>query len=553
MAFNLRDYQQKGKDQISHQFALGHNRVMLWAQTGAGKGLWMADFVRESTEKGLRVLSVMRRREIIFQTINNYKKYFQIQSNPIMGNLKNNNQHLSTVASIDTLRNRIKNPKYNYLKDVDVVIIDECHDLTSSTYKRLIWFLEGYDLEEFDEKLFEKEKDNFKKIYIGLTATPFRVGKRTHTFWQVVVKPIEAHELRDRGFLTHVKVYAPKKIDVTGVRVTGDDYNQKELFERVSKLQVVGDVIETYKQYGQGKAAIMFCVNQAHSKIMAQAFNEAGIPAVHCDADHSKEQRDAAVAGLKSGKYKILSNCNIFSTGFDAPFVEVLIGGRPSDSENLTLQQWGRVLRPYKVCGNCGTEYGGDDSCYRCGSSITDYVKSHAIILDHANNTNRWGLPYDVRQPELEPIDRVRKGGGGGTGVKTCPVCFAVVPNTDRLCVCGHDFVESSQQKGFEEVQNVAGELHEVNEQFLKEQLFQKIKQRYNAYKRLEMLRHWGPNSKFYKLHEEFGDDLFKFSSEFGIPVKVKNQLRKNELYDGLNGLYDAINNSSTHNDKVIT
>jgi superfamily II DNA or RNA helicase len=552
-AFKLRDYQQYGKDLISNEFRKGNNRVMLWAQTGAGKGLWMANFVQESTSKGLRVLSVMRRREIIFQTGKNYKKYYGIESNLIMGSIRNNNQHLSTVASIDTLRNRIKNPKYGHLKDVDVVIIDECHDLTSSTYKRLIWFLEGYDLDEYNDKDFEANKQYFRKIYIGLTATPFRVGRQTHTFWQSVVKPIEAHELRDRGFLTHVKVFAPKKIDVTGIRMTGSDYNQKELFERVSKLQVIGDVVETYKQLGQNKPAIMFCVNQAHSKIMAQAFNEAGIPAVHCDADHSQAERDAAVAGLKSGKYKILCNCNIFSTGFDAPFVEVLIGGRPSDSENLTLQQWGRVLRPFKVCANCHTEYGGDNSCYQCGSSQTSYVKEYAIILDHANNTDRWGLPYDIRQPELEPIDRTRKGSSGGSGVKTCPKCFAVVPNIDRYCGCGHDFVEASEQNQAEQVVNVAGELHEVDANFLKEQLFQKIKQRYNTYKRLEMLRHWGPNSKFYKLYEEFGDDLWQFSSSFGIPVKVKNQMKKNELYDGLDGLHDAINNSSGKNDKVIT
>jgi len=550
--FQLRDYQQKCKDLMSVEFSKGNNKLMAWLNTGAGKGLLMANFVKEGTDKGMKVLSIMRRREIIFQTDKNYKKYYNIDSSLIMGNIKHDVNKNSFICSADTLPRRITNSKYDFLKDFDLIIIDECHDMTSLGYKKIIWFLEGYNLDDFSEVDFEKFKDNFKKVYIGLTATPFRVGKKTHTFFDKVIKPIEAHELRDRGFLTPVKVYAPKKIDTTGLRITGSDYNQKELFERVSKLQVIGDVVETYKQLGQNKAAICFCVNQAHSKIMAEAFRNAGIPAVHCDADHSKEERDNAIKGLKDGTYKILTNCNIFSTGFDAPFIEVLIGARPTDSEILFIQQIGRVLRPFKICANCGTEYGGDDQCYICKSSLTDYVKQYAIILDHANNTNRWGLPYDIRQPELEPIDSARKNRVQGIGVKTCPKCFAVVHNSDRNCVCGHDFVAQSQINAAEQVVNVAGELHEVDSNFLKEQLYQKIKQRYNSYKRLEMLRHWGPNAKFYKLYEDFGEELFEFSSSFGISVKMKKQLRKNELNEGLKGLYDDITNSSV-NAKVIT
>lgn len=529
---------------------------MNWLQTGGGKGLLMANYVNETIKKGIPVLSVMRRREIIFQTINNYKKYYNIESNSIMGNLKNNNEHLSTVASIDTLRNRIRNTKYNYLQDIPFVIIDECHDLTSDSYKRLIWFLEGYALDEFDAKNFEEAKNYFKKTYVGLTATPFRVGKRTHTFFDSVVKPIEAHELRDRGFLVPAKIFAPKKIDTSGLRInpmTGD-FDQKEVFERVSKMQVVGDVIATYKEmsvnhFGELKPAIMFCVNQQHSKIMAEAFRRAGIPAIHCDADHKKEERDAAIAGLKSGKYKVLCNCNIFSTGFDAPWIEIEIGGRPSDSENLTLQQWGRVLRPYKVCANCSTEYGGDPTCWRCGSSLTSYEKKFALILDHANNSNRWGLPYDVREPELELIDTARKRAYQGLGVKTCPKCFAVLHANERYCICGHDFVQASQENGLEAVNMVGGELHEVNEEFLKERTYQEIKQKYNSYKRLEIIHNWNENSKFYKLFEDFGEDLFEYASEFGLPVRLKNKMRKNEIERGIEAF---LGNVRVENDKVI-
>ena len=333
--FQFRDYQQKCKDLISEEFRNGNRKILAWLNTGAGKGLLMADFVREGISKDIKVLSIMRRREIIFQTNKNYEKYYGIKSSVIMGNIKHDVNSTSFICSADTLPRRITNSKYNFLRDFDLIILDEAHDATSMGYKKIIWFLEGYNLEDFDENDFENQKQYFKKTYIGLTATPFRVGKKTHTFWDKVIKPIESHELRDRGFLVPVKVFAPKKIDTTGLRITGQDFDQKQLFERVSKLQVIGDVVETYKKFGQNKAAICFCVNTAHSKIMAEAFRNAGIPSIHCDANHSKAERESALNGLKSGLYKILTNCNIFSTGVDAPYIEVEIAARPTDSEIL--------------------------------------------------------------------------------------------------------------------------------------------------------------------------------------------------------------------------
>ena len=547
--FKLRGYQKKGKTGIKNRFIAGDRRVMLWAMTGSGKGLWMADFVKDAIANDKRVLSVMKRRAIIFQTIANYLKYFLIKSFPIMGNLKHQNDGNSIVASIDTLARRIYNKKYDFLREFDLIIIDECHDATSPSYKKLIWWLEGYDLKLFDENLFEIEKEHFQKYYIGLTATPFRVGKKTHTFWQSVVKPIEAHELRDQGYLVDAKVYAPKKIDTSGLRMQNGDFNQKDLFERVSKLEIIGDTVDTYKKYGENKPAICFAVNQTHSKMICEAFNRDGISAIHCDADHSQEERDHATNGLFDGTYKIVVNCNIFSTGFDAPFAEVLIGDRPTDSENLCSQQWGRVLRPCKICARCNTMYGAENACYKCGSSETSYEKKYAIILDHANNTSRWGLPYDIRQPELDPVDSANKKAHDGTGVKTCPVCFLVLVNTDRTCMCGHDFIQNRTDR---EINEVAGELHEVNEEFLEGQKLLKMKEKLNVYLRIEYVKNWHENSKFYKLYRDFGDDIFKHSETLGIKPEMKQTIIDYQIEQSIQDLTDNFKNGKRENGKVF-
>jgi superfamily II DNA or RNA helicase len=161
--------------------------------------------------------------------------------------------------------------------------------------------------------------------------------------------------------------------------------------------------------------------------------------------------------------------------------VEVGIGARPTDSENLYIQQTGRILRPYKICKKCGTEYGGDPTCYRCGSSETSYEKKEAILLDHGNNTTRFGMPYDIRHAELEPLDIKINQNRTKSGIRTCPLCFGVMEAFFKTCYsCGYDFALSATQNQENQIIVQAGELTEVDAESVKLKKLQKLKERYN-------------------------------------------------------------------------
>lgn len=68
----------------------------------------------------------------------------------------------------------------------------------------------------------------------------------------------------------------------------------------------------------------------------------------------------------------IITSCDIISEGTDIPRVECAIMLRPTKSLSLYLQQVGRVLRPFPG-------------------------KSDAVILDHAGNVMRHGMPQEDR------------------------------------------------------------------------------------------------------------------------------------------------------------
>ena len=140
MNYTLRDYQELGKNQLREKISQGYKKIILWAMTGAGKGLWMSDLAASLVKNNKKVLVIMRRRNLIRQTKKNFLKYNNLSCSIIMGQARPNPENPIQICSIDTIRNRIKNEKYNFLKDFDFVIVDEAHDTTSPSYDKFFNF-----------------------------------------------------------------------------------------------------------------------------------------------------------------------------------------------------------------------------------------------------------------------------------------------------------------------------------------------------------------------------------------------------------------------------
>jgi len=447
----------------------------------SGKGLSMPDYCLDALKRNKKVLVVMRRKDIVYQTKENFYNHRGIKTSMIMASEKGyEKDNPIQICSIDTIRNRIKKPEYAHLKKFDLVLIDECHDSTSPTYASLFEFLDD------------------KPIYIGFTATPFATGNKPLLFWKDIIKPINPSELRDQGYLVPVRIYRPSIIDTTGIKKQAGDFAISELFELVNNLKIIGDAVEAYQKFGNGKPFIGFCVNIKHSKIMAKAFNDSGIQSVHIDQSSSKEDRLKAKQDLIDGKIKGIFNVNIFSTGWDCPMVEVEIGLRPTLSENLALQQWGRVIR-------------------------SSPGKKEAIILDHANNTSRHGFPYDdLRTPCLTELafDKKRKEDRKDiVKVKDCPECGLTVEFNLSKC-WGCDYIFAPIEK---EIKHEAGELVEVKEEKEIDKLLNYLNTLINQEK-----KHGNKKvAKYYKLHSKFGNVIFNYTEELNLPKWFESSAKK--------------------------
>jgi len=248
---------------------------------------------------------------------------------------------------------------------------------------------------------------------IGLTATPERLdGKGLGEHFDVMVEGPTVAWLIENGFLSKFKVFAPSSVSTEGIHTRMGDYAKDELDALMDKPSITGNAVENYLKYARGKKALCFCVSIAHSKHVVEQFTANGISSAHIDGTMDSKERDKIVADFSSGKFLVLSNVEILGEGFDVPSAEAAILLRPTQSVSLHLQQCGRILRP-----SPGKEF--------------------SVILDHAGNCLRHGLPDDEREWSLAGREQKKRGDSKSSlTVRQCKVCYHVQPA--KFDVCQH-------------------------------------------------------------------------------------------------------------------
>ena len=524
--YQLRTYQVSAKDTLYEKIRIGKRKVVVRSPTGSGKGLMMSDLVNDVHSMKMSTMTVMRRRDLIFQTRDNYNKYHRLNPSIIMGNAKGydrNNPH--QVCSIDTIRTRMALEHYEHLRHCRLYVIDEIQDTNSPTYQRFFrWVLEV----------------NPDAIFVGFSATPFTVGGKPLEFWEDEVISITPEEMMNQGFLVPVIHYAPEhRIDTAGLKLSQGDYKEKDLFDRASESVIVGNIVTTWKKFGENRPSILFAVNKEHSMQMTTYFNMNGIPAIHVDESTSAIERKAAIEGLRSGKYKVMCNIETMTTGVDAPRLSCIILARPTWSEVLYVQMLGRVLRPCKVCADCGFEYGGEKKCIKCGSDIVSFEKTDAIILDHAANAERLGFTYDNRTSQikalmgLEQLKRFGKGGNKSvpSAVTMCEPCFTYMRPGQPCPRCG--IIKTSSEMPKEE----NGELKLINEALADKLRLNQLLSQYEFLRRRCEQRNGNPQSIWFALYDKVGDVMLRpaIKTGLGVPEWFENKIwqkKQKEFYE---------------------
>lgn len=431
MPFNLFEDQQEFVTGLRHSLKQGHRSILGVASPAFGKTVVAGSITESARQKGHSVWFIVHRKNLLRQTSKSFWGA-GIQHGLITSG-KSRSKLPVQVGTIGTVYSRMRKGQ---IQPPAVMFIDEAHLSQGNMFATVIrWAKEA------------------GAIIIGLTGTPVRLdGKPLGDLFDDMIEARSTSWLIEEGRLSDYRIYTTNVVpDLSGVKKSGGDLNREDLAEAMDNRAIVGDAISHWKRYANGLRTVCYCVNVKHSKSTAAAFNEAGIPAVHVDADTTEAELKGACEGLADGRYMVLTNCELVIEGFDLSAqigrditLEACILLRPTESLARYLQMVFRALRK---------------------------KPNPAIILDHACCAIKHGLPDDERQWSLEGVDKQKRKKKDDEDepeptVQWCKQCYFVFRVGPDSCPnCGAP-VEKQERK----INQVDGELVEIDPEELRRQ-----------------------------------------------------------------------------------
>lgn len=328
--------------------------VLIEAPTGAGKSVIASEIAKNEILNGGKVLIVAPKiilLEQLQETFNGLKPQI------IHGPKDYDAAHNVFISTIQTAHKR----ELGF--EPTMIMIDEVHF-------------------GFTGKMIKELLNNFNGRLIGLSATPYDQNSNPIEGFDKHINDYDLNYMFRYGYLVQPVCYAPIKVDLSGVTIQAGDYNQAELDSSFNNFENIQQIVENTKDIiKKQRAALIFCINIAHAKAIATAFNDAGIPTKAIHSQLSKQEQKNIMQEYKDGTIKMLANPMMLTTGFDDPATDCIVLARATKSQNLYRQMVGRGLRLFNG-------------------------KTHAKIIDCSNVIDNLGLPTEPQEPNSMPLSK---------------------------------------------------------------------------------------------------------------------------------------------------
>lgn len=339
------------------------SRFVIKMPTGAGKTRTameiLSHFLRDSDERDRgQIVWLAERDELCEQAITSMKRVW-----PHIGGVDLNIYRLwgsryhdtfespaFIVATYQTLNSMLK--KNKPLPAPHLVVTDEAHSVSAPTHRRVI----------------DKLSTNKTRV-MGLTATPMR-GNDAGTnslieFFNNEIIEIDAdggntiEYLQGKGYLAHCIPYTvPSNREY---RLTKEDRKEIEhlrdlppgLLDKIARDDKRNIIIaeQLLKLHKEKKQVLYFAPSIEQSQFMCMILMVMGARVAHVDSSTPTNYRRDVVSKFRDGELNMVFNYGVFSTGFDAPNIDVVFIARPTKSIVLHQQMIGRGMRGPRMGG----------------------------------------------------------------------------------------------------------------------------------------------------------------------------------------------------------
>ena len=207
---------------------------------------------------------------------------------------------------------------------------------------------------------------------------------------------------------------AAASVDTSGLHIRSGEFVAVEceaLFGDSAKIKAA--CAEIVAATAGRRSVLVFCSGVRHAEQVADTIGKLTGRDCGCVVGDTPDiERAATLDRFRRGDLPYLTNCDVLTTGFDAPGIDAIAILRATASPGLFAQMVGRGLR-------------------------TAPHKADCLILDFGENIQRHG-PLDA--PGFGASKPSNAGGGGDAPQKRCPACGEDVPAQSSECECGFLF-----------------------------------------------------------------------------------------------------------------
>ena len=295
----------------------------------------------------------------------------------------------------------------------ELILIDEAH-LTSDD-----------DDTMYGQFLADIKVGNPTQRVIGLTATPFRTGTgplcgRNRLFQRICHESFTG-DLISEGYLCEITNRpATATIDTSGIKLRGGEFIEQDAQRAFDTTDNVSAAcVEIVAKCHDRHSVLVFSAGVGHAEHIVATLNNMTTDAVGLITGETfPMERSATLADFKAGRLRWLVNCDVLTTGFDAPCIDAICVLRATMSPGLFAQIVGRGLRKHESVTNC-------------------------LVLDFGENIKRHGSLDDPKYGRASaafggsPEEPAENNGRG----KECPNCGQDVAARSAECGdCGFVF-----------------------------------------------------------------------------------------------------------------
>lgn len=405
----LRPYQERALAALWGYWRAGGGNPLVEMATGTGKSLIIAELTRRLMAGGTRRVVVLTHvKELIEQDAEAVRKVWPGAPLGICSaGLGRNDVDAGIV--IGGIQSVYRRPEA--LGRRNLVIVDEAHLVPAD-----------------GEGMYRTTIDALRAIYphmriCGLTATPYRLDSgrldegEGRLFDEIVYSYGIVEAIADGWLAPLTARRTGFEIDVGDVARRGGEFVAADLEAAADVADVVSAAADEIVARGAARRSwLCFCAGTAHAGHVRDALRERGVAAQTVTADTPAAQRAEIFAAFRSGAVRALTGTNVFTTGFDAPAVDLIAMLRPTLSPGLYVQMLGRGTR--RAAG-----------------------KTDCEVLDFAGNVRRHGTVDYVTGER-------RERGVGEAPTKCCPQCSTYASLAALTCkVCGYAWPRPDQPR----------------------------------------------------------------------------------------------------------